>query len=76
MRDGRRLVNSVLDRDMERFLTGIGELERVRSGGVSCKICGTAITVDNVQFVIPDRLTVTYVCQQPSCALTFAIKHS
>jgi len=75
MRDGRRLVNSVLDRDMERFLTGIGELERVRSGSVSCKICSTTITVDKVQFVIPDGLTVTYVCQQPSCAVTFATEH-
>jgi hypothetical protein len=57
-----------MDEDLREFLESIGELKSVESGERFCDVCGTLLTLHNLQIIIPrEGGGFTFVCDKPEC---------
>lgn len=63
----RESVSAVHDDDLTRFLTSIGALNDIRAGKIRCKFCSEQTSLDDLQAVIPDSGTISYICKKPQC---------
>lgn len=64
----KKKVNAIYDEDMKEFLDKNGELIEILNGNRFCKICGSPITLKNIQMLIPmtDK-PFEYVCDSIVC---------
>jgi hypothetical protein len=60
-------IYAVHDRDLEKFLAGIGLLERINRGEIRCATCEHTITLDNLGFVFPIKNEIEVCCDNPKC---------
>ncbi len=63
----RESIAAVHDDDLESFLTSIGSIHDVKSGKIKCKFCRDTIDLENLQAVIPDSGSISYICNKPQC---------
>jgi len=61
-------VKAVEEHDFPAYLKKIGAYDDVVSGRQFCMSCGTRITIDNLQAVLPGQSgNVRFICENPSC---------
>jgi len=61
-------IKFVEDYDFSEYLRRIGVFDEVISGNKFCVSCGTQITLDNLQAVIPsDNDKVSFICDKAAC---------
>ena len=64
----RQTLQAIMDEDLHDFLESIGELEPVNAGQRFCSVCGTLVTPNNLQIIIPlEGGGFTFVCDKPEC---------
>lgn len=64
-------ISAVHDDDLISFLTSIGSINDINYGKIKCKFCKEQITLDNIQAVIPDSGSISYICNNPTCTRKF-----
>jgi len=52
---------------LEEFLTGLELWEPLLRGELTCVVCGTTITIDNIGFIIPSGENIVFCCSSPEC---------
>jgi len=58
----------LFDEDVNSFLSSIGQLAEIEAGHVFCNECGSLITNDNFQIIVPqENSKFLYVCKSPQC---------
>jgi len=64
----RKTLQAVLDEDLRDLLKSIGQLEAFEAGRNFCGVCGTLLTMKNLQMIIPgEHGAFTFVCDRPDC---------
>jgi hypothetical protein len=61
------IISAVHDDDLISFLTSIGSINDINSGKIKCKFCKEIINLENIQAVIPDSGSISYICNNPTC---------
>ena len=61
-------LKAIYNEDLEDFLQSVNELEPINKGERFCKECGTPISLNNIQMVIPKKgQPYEYVCDSVTC---------
>jgi len=68
----RSKLLAISDRDLEKWLASLGILDRVRTGGEQCFICGERVDINNIQMVSQIEGEIVLVCDKPGCIYHFA----
>ena len=63
----RREVFAVHEHDIEKLLSDLGLLEPLKKGELRCSICGTPITIENIQCIYPFKNKILVCCDSPQC---------
>ena len=64
----KQKIKAIYNEDMEGFLEKVGELKEIQNGNRFCEICGTPISIQNIQIVIPlSNNQFKYVCDSITC---------
>jgi hypothetical protein len=57
-----------MDEDLGEFLESIGQLEPINAGQRFCSVCGTLVTLKNLQIIVPlEGGGFAFVCDRPEC---------
>ena len=68
-----KTVPAVFDEDLTGLLTAIGKLEEIENGKSVCAVCHSAITLQNLQLIVPqDGGVFLLVCNDPKCVEAFS----
>ena len=67
LKQKKEILSAVHDDDLVSFLKSIGLLGDINSGKAKCKYCKNAITLDNLEAVMPNSGSISYVCDNPKC---------
>jgi hypothetical protein len=70
---GREPIPVIHDDDLEKVLLELGYLDEISSGKVSCGICGSQITIDNLAGWVYRSPECVFFCDQTDCLLKFQI---
>jgi len=60
-------VKAVQDADLSSYLKSLGVLDAVLNGKHKCKFCGTTITIDNLEAIVPHENQIYFVCSNARC---------
>lgn len=61
-------LQAVLNEDLVNLLKSIGQLEKIVNATVFCSQCGSLITLDNLQMIIPlSKDEFEFVCDDFKC---------
>lgn len=60
-------LKAVYEDDLVGYLKSIGIYDAVMRGEHLCKFCGDAITLENLEVIIPAALDVQIVCHNKNC---------
>jgi hypothetical protein len=61
-------LKAIYNEDLEELLQSVNELEPINNGERFCKECGTPISLNNIQMVIPKKgQPYEYVCDSVIC---------
>lgn len=60
-------IKAVFEADLIQYLVSLGIHDDILSGSLRCKYCGTGITLDNLQALIPDEDKIILVCSSAKC---------
>ena len=67
----RESLAAVHDDDLTAFLTSIGAIHDINAGRIRCKFCGEPISLENLQAVLPDSGSISYICNKTQCIRDF-----
>lgn len=62
-----KVLHSVYEEDLEKLLTNLGLLDKVKSGEYRCEFCDKKITIQNLQCVFPKEGTIRFCCEEGEC---------
>lgn len=62
-------MKMVHDKDLENLLHSLGVYENVIAGKCTCLFCGQAITLDNIDSIVPHNHAVQFTCDKEECHL-------
>ncbi len=69
-------ISAILDEDMEQVLESIGQLHAIKNGEIYCSECGTTISIENIQLIIPlENGYFEYVCKNTLCVHSYSEVH-
>ena len=61
-------IKAIYNEDLEEFLQSVGELDPINKGERFCKTCGSPVSLNNIQMVIPRKgYPYEYVCDSVIC---------
>lgn len=60
-------LKAVYEDDLVGYLKSIGIYDAVLHGEHLCKFCGNAITVDNLEVIIPSASDIQIICSNKNC---------
>jgi len=63
----RHEIKAVHEHNLEEMLKGLGMLEDVKEGRISCKFCGKTITLENLRCLYPKNDEVFFCCTDIEC---------
>lgn len=67
-------INAVLGEEFDELLSKLGIREAFVRGEYNCKICGQAVTTDNVLLIFPvPHEEVGFVCRKPECIIEYSV---
>jgi len=69
MKIGKKQLNTIHERDLDRLLERLNIKERFENGKIKCKFCDTPITKDNLYSLLPESGTAHLVCDRRDCIL-------
>ena len=68
-------IDAIFNEDLSDFLKKNGELIEIEKGNRFCKICGSPISISNIQIVIPHQEKgYEYVCESINCVENYYLK--
>lgn len=65
----KKRIRAIHDEDLEKFLEGLGILNKFKYGKLKCKFCNRIITFDNLHSLFPQSGDIKFVCDSPNCVL-------
>ena len=65
-------LNAVHDDDLEKLLSNLGLLEKLKKGQLKCKFTGNVITFDNLYSIFPESGAIKIVCNSPEAIKFFS----
>lgn len=60
-------IKAVYDSDLEALLKKLNVYDDVTAKKCHCIYCGTTITVDNIDGIVPNDNEVVFSCNTPAC---------
>ena len=64
----KKNLNAIFSEDLEKLLNKFNEYSEIESGNRFCCICGSLITLSNIQLLIPhNNKPLEYVCNSTNC---------
>jgi hypothetical protein len=60
-------LQAVHDDDLMTYLDSLDLLKDFQLGRLTCRICGSVITMDNLNAFLPDSGQIRVFCCQPEC---------
>ena len=64
----RTTLQAVMDEDLRELLHSLHQLEAIENGQLFCEVCGTLVTLKNLQLIIPLQSgEFRFVCDRPDC---------
>ena len=60
-------IKAVYDDELAGFLRGLGILEDLESGKLTCFFCDTVVGYDNLLAIVPIRNEIAVVCDKSEC---------
>jgi hypothetical protein len=73
--NGKKIVESVHDKDLENVLQKLNLLEPVKNAEIKCFYCNQTITIDNLQFIFTENDKIVISCNKPACVSRFTQEH-
>jgi hypothetical protein len=71
----RSKLLAICDEDIEKWLTSLGILDRVKDGKIQCFICKGDININSIQIVSRVKGEIVLVCDKPECIYHFTKEH-
>jgi uncharacterized protein with PIN domain len=68
----RSKILAVSDDGLEKLLTSLGILDRLKRGEMRCFVCKRNISADSIQMVSRVKGEIVVVCDKPECVYSFA----
>lgn len=62
-------IKAVHETDVPALLEALGELGNIEAGNLRCIYCGTVITLENIEGIVPYGSEVTFSCNATSCKI-------
>ena len=69
-------IKAVYDGDLERLLQSLGVYDGVIQRAYKCIYCGTTISMDNIDGIIPKNNEIAFSCNTPACRLKLITKEN
>lgn len=60
-------IPAIHNHDLQTVLHDLGILDKLAAGEISCSICGTPLTLDNLECVYMQGTELKLSCQQAEC---------
>lgn len=60
-------IKAVYDADLEMLLKGLYVFDDIVDGKCQCVFCGTKMTMQNIDGIIPQENTIVFSCNAPAC---------
>ena len=63
----RETINAIDRDDVEEILVDMGIMDKINSGEIHCEICGTVITMENIQCLYTEENVIKICCSNTDC---------
>ena len=63
----KHVIRAVGEDHLEQYLASLGQLEALERGELTCGVCGSAITKDNLRCLYPFADEIRVCCSQLAC---------
>lgn len=60
-------IQAIHDEDLEKFLDGLGILNKLKHGELKCKFCDNSVTLETLHSLFPQSGSIKVVCDNPGC---------
>lgn len=60
-------IKAVHEQDLENAIQTMGLLDELKAGKLTCKFCGTTITLENMHSILPHSQGFSFICDTPEC---------
>jgi hypothetical protein len=64
-----RKIEAIFESDLQSVLKDLDLNEKLQSGELKCYFCAQIITIENLQYIFPDKGDLQVGCNRPSCLL-------